>query len=235
MSEFRLVSGAEAPIFSQLSEWDIYAGQDWLYPERSVEAHRHFRGKLEEEQLELREALAAADIDGIAAEGGDVAWCATAIARNAGVTLEEATEGSTINGALTPVDIDQLAESGLQYWDVPGLKAAHNYDDADVNELMRAGDTGTLAAVIAELSHQVCKSTEICRKLQAEGLVGDNQWYYLHESRIKEGVSELLVAVAVAARGAGKSLAEVLQGTYQKLEGRKNDNRPITKLPRSLF
>ena len=235
MSEHASLAGPEVGQFPTLTNWNEYVGQDWLYSYGSNEAHRHFRGKLEEEQAELREALAQGNVDDIVAEGGDVAWCATAIAFNAGITVDEAIDGSTIGGAGTPEDIDQLAANGLQYWDVPGVKAARNLSDAEVNKLMKAGDKEMLALVIAELSHQVCKSTEIYRKFLAEENTENNQWLYLHESRIKEGISELLVAVAIGARDANKTLSDVLQGTYAKLESRKASNRPITKLPRPLF
>jgi NTP pyrophosphatase (non-canonical NTP hydrolase) len=104
---------ASSTDFAQLSTYEEWATQNWLHTPGTDSAQLHARAKLDEEAVELADALDIGNIEDIISEAGDVLWTATASGSNTGISvshaLSEAYPTMFEKDSITTRSIDELA------------------------------------------------------------------------------------------------------------------------------
>jgi phosphoribosyl-ATP pyrophosphohydrolase len=102
-----------SPDFTQLSSYEAWSAQNWLHTAGTDSAQIHARAKLDEEAVELAEALTTGSPEDIISEAGDVLWTAMASGSNTGILVSHAlVEAYPIvfeDSHVTTRSIDELA------------------------------------------------------------------------------------------------------------------------------
>lgn len=205
--------------FAQLSRYEEWAAQNWLYTPGSDDAQLHARAKLDEEATELAEALDLGVSKDIISEAGDVLWTATASGSNAGISISQALAESypTIFGTepISTLSIDELA---IGIFEGTSLEQTQKY-------LKQYGSTiGKNAKQWFHLKSTANPTPET---------FGD-AWIATKRVQAVSALADIILLTSYALQEFTVSgLEDAMDDNYQKIEARIKAGAAVTKSPRA--
>ncbi|MFZ1301041.1 MAG: MazG nucleotide pyrophosphohydrolase domain-containing protein [Candidatus Microsaccharimonas sp.] len=207
--------------FTQLSDYETWASQNWLHQDGTLDAQLHARGKLDEEVKELIEALDDDDSHEIISEAGDVLWTAHASGLNTDIPLSQSLHDTFPlyfpDAQITAADIDEAA-----YEHFDGVDKETTQEYLAYHELH-----------LSKAAKQWFKLRDVARP-SVESFA--DAYIHLKHSRATFALANMALAVSyVAQEFAGASIEDVMQDNYQKIEQRIKAGAAVTKNPRVSY
>lgn len=211
-------SVSSSPEISLLSEYELWASQNWLHDIGSLDAQIHARAKFEEEIDELIEAISLKDAHDITSEAGDVLWTATASGHNSGISLSESLQATYPNLFLEK----QIAPHHI---DTVALEVFGNSNSDDIQQSLESYKIG-----LGKMAKQWFILKDVARK-PAETFA--DAWIEVKRERTMQNLAHTALIVSfVAQQFAHSDLQHVIDMNHEKLNERLESGRAITKAPR---
>jgi len=208
-----------SPPFARLSEYEAWATQNWLYPSGTDGAQLHARAKLDEETIELAEALTTGTPEDIISEAGDVLWTTHASGSNSGLSISQALVESYPaifhTDQITTQSIDEL---GYKMFEGTSLEQTQRY-------LAQYGSTiGKNAKQWFRLSNTVHPVPET---------FGD-AWIGTKRTKAASALADIVLLTSFSLQEFADAHLQVAMDTnYRKIEQRIKIGAALTKAPRS--
>jgi phosphoribosyl-ATP pyrophosphohydrolase len=208
-----------SPDFAQLSNYENWAAQNWLYQPGSDNAQQHARAKLDEEAVELIDAITLAIPEDIISEAGDVLWTAHASGSNTGISISRALTESyptIFNVEHIPTAlIDELARA--------------IFHDASTEEMQNYLSYQTsLAAKSNEQWFRLSPIAKIPFETFTDALIASKR-----ERAVAALATTTLATSFVIQEFASSTLQDAMKDNYQKIEQRIVTGARVAKPPRS--
>jgi len=204
--------------FTLLSTYEQWAAQNWLYQSGTDEAQLHAQAKLDEEVVELADALTTSVPEDIISEAGDVLWTSSASGSNTGITISRA----LAEHYPTIFNTETISTTAID----EAAMAAHQ--DMPLNELQTSlRQNGFRVAKYAKQWFRLRSLAKAPAETFTDALIATKR------SRTIGALASLTLLTSYAAQQfAGSTLAGAMNDNYQKIEHRLNTGAAITKPPR---
>jgi NTP pyrophosphatase (non-canonical NTP hydrolase) len=206
------------PDFARLSTYESWASQNWLHIPGSDDAQLHARAKLDEEVVELADALNTNTAEDIISEAGDVLWTATASGSNAKISISQALvntypamfDTSTVSTRA----IDDLA---LGIFEGTSVEQTQKY-------LKQYGST------IGKNAKQWFRLKSTVNPIPK---TFSDAWIKTKRDEVVPALADIALLTSYAVQEfAGSCLEDVMSDNYQKIEQRIKAGYAVTKYPR---
>ena len=207
-----------APDFALLSTYESWSAQNWLHTPGSDGAQLHARAKLNEEAIELAEALNTGTSEDIISEAGDVLWTATASGSNAEISISQALvetyPAMFDTDAISTQAIDDLA---LGVFEGTSVEQTQKY-------LKQYGST------IGKNAKQWFRLKSTVNSIPKT--FGD-AWIKMKRDETVSALADITLLTSYTVQEfAGSHLENVMNDNYQKIEQRIKAGAAVTKPPR---
>jgi len=209
---------ASSPHFAQLSTYEDWAAQNWLHAPGTDNAQLHARAKLDEEAIELAEALELGIPEDIVSEAGDVVWTATASGSNGGISISEALKvnyPAIFNSdSISTYSIDELA-AGI-------------FEGTSVEQTQK---------YIKQYSSTIGKNAKQWFRLQpalhSTPKSFSDIWIATKHTQALSALADIILLTSYALQEfTDSNLEDALHNNYHKIEQRIKTGEAVTKPPR---
>jgi|GEM_PF-6690895 len=207
--------------FDHISDYEQWAGQNWVHTPGSPEAQTHARAKFDEETHELIDAILSGTPEEISSETGDMVRTAVATGSNAGLTVTESLR-SALPGYFGPHD-----PITVKAVDAIALNLFNGINSKTVVGYLRDGER--VLGKKANLWFKFSGNVNTPPKTFADAWLKSNRVDAVHAL-----ATTILLAGFIAHEYVGKDLGAILDENYQKIEQRLSTGKEVTRSPEPL-
>lgn len=212
-------STSSSPDSSLLSDYELWATQNWVHTPGTLDAQLHARAKFEEEIDELIEAISLEDSHEITSEAGDVLWTATASGHNTDISLSQSLQATYPDHFQEgPVTVQQIDRAAREV-----------FSDSSTDEIRQSLEDSKIG--LGKMTKQWFVLKDAARtpaETFADAWIGNKR-----ERAVRNLANTALIVSFIAQRFAHSGLQQVIDMNREKLNHRLQSGSAITKLPKN--